>query len=129
MIAARPRTYASAHIGGVAFAAYLLGMGLAGAPLLVAHALLALLIVIAGAAIVSFRPSTLGMFLLGFFGVIVTAYVQHADGYLLGTGVVALGLGGLAAASYGRRLAPLLIALVGAAIGCGLYFLGVPAGY
>jgi len=129
VIATRPRTYAGAHIGGVSFAAYLLGMGLAGAPLLVAHALLALLIVIAGAAVVSFRPSTLGMFLLGFFGVIVTAYAQHTDGYLLGTGVVALGLGGLAAASYGRRLAPVLIAIVGAAIGCGLYFVGVPSGY
>jgi hypothetical protein len=109
VIATRPRTYASAHIGGVSFAAYILGMGLAGPPLLVAHALLALLIVVVGA--------------------IVTAYAQHADGYLLGTGVVALGLGGLAAASYGRRLAPLLIAIVGAAIGCGLYFLGVPSGY
>jgi hypothetical protein len=129
VIAERPRTYSSAHVAAVALAAYILGMGLAGAPLLPMHALIALIIVLVAAAIVSLRPSTLGMFLLGFFGVIVTAYLQHADGYLLGTGVVALGLGALAASSYGRQKAPVLIAVIGTVVGVGLYFLGVPSGY
>ncbi|HEY1428168.1 MAG TPA: hypothetical protein VGF18_01240 [Candidatus Tumulicola sp.] len=130
MIAERPREYsAHAHVAAVAVAAYLLGLGLAGRPFFALHAVVALVIVLVGAAIVSIRPSTLGMFLLGFFGVVVTAYAQHADGYLLGTGIVALGLGGLAAASYGRRTAPALIALAGAIVGAGLFFLGVPSGY
>jgi hypothetical protein len=130
VIAERPREYsAQAHVAAVAVAAYLLGLGLAGRPFLSMHALIALVIVLVGAVIASLRPSTLGMFLLGFFGVIVTAYAQHADGYLLGTGIVALGLGALATASYGRRQAPVVIALVGALVGAGLYFLGVPSGY
>jgi hypothetical protein len=130
MIASRPSAYrASAHVAAAAIAAYLLGLGLAGQPLFPVHALIALAIVLVGAIVVSIRPSTLGIFLLSFFGVIVTAYAQHADGYLLGTAVVALGLGGLAAASYGRAMAPLLIVIVGAIIGAGLFFLGVPSGY
>jgi hypothetical protein len=130
MIAQRSReSSAGAHVASIAVAAYILGMGLAGRPVFAVHALIALAIVLVGAIVVSVRPSTLGMFLLGFFGVIVTAYAQHTDGYLLGTGIVALGLGALAASSYGRRTAPILIALVGAVIGCGLFFLGVPSGY
>jgi hypothetical protein len=130
VIAERPReSSALSQIAAVAIAAYLLGLGLAGRPLFAVHALIALAIVLAGAIVVSIRPSTLGLFLLGFLGVIVTAYAQHADGYLLGTGIVALGLGALAASSYGRRTAPILIALVGALIGAGLFFLGVPSGY
>jgi hypothetical protein len=128
VIAERPRTY-SAHVAAVALAAYVLGMGLAGAPFLPMHALIALIIILVGAAIVSLRPSTLGMFLLGFFGVILAAYLQHADGYLLGTGIVALGLGALAASTYGRQRAPVLIAVIGTVVGVGLYFLGVPSGY
>ncbi|HEY3675696.1 MAG TPA: hypothetical protein VGK84_06850 [Candidatus Tumulicola sp.] len=130
MIASQPRAEnAIAQVAAVAVAAYLLGLGLAGQPFFALHALIALAIVLVGAIIVSMRPSTLGIFLLGFFGVIVTAYAQHTDGYLLGTGIVALGLGALGASSYGRRTAPVLIALVGAAIGAGLFFLGVPSGY
>ena len=130
MIAERPREQSAlTQIAAVTVAAYLLGMGLAGRPLFALHALIALAIVLVGAAIVSIRPSTLGIFLLGFLGAIVTAYAQHADGYLLGTAVVALGLGGLSAASYGRAMAPLLIVIVGAIVGAGLFFLGVPSGY
>lgn len=130
MIAERPRERSAlTQIAAVTVAAYLLGMGLAGRPLFALHALIALAIVLVGAVIVSVRPSTLGIFLLGFLGVIVTAYAQHADGYLLGTAVVALGLGGLSAASYGRAMAPVVIVIVGAIVGAGLFFLGVPSGY
>jgi hypothetical protein len=130
VVAERPREFsAPAHVAAVAVAAYLLGLGLAGRPFFAMHALVALVIVVIGAAIVSIRPSSIGIFLLGFFGVIVTAYAQHTDGYLLGTGIVALGLGALAVASYGRRLAPVVITLAGAIVGAGLFFLGVPSGY
>lgn len=113
----------------VAVAAVFLGIGLAGEPLLPLRALIAAVLVIGTALLLSRRASPLVTFLVGFLGVIVTHFLQDQDPYLLGTGVVALALGALAASSYGRRLAPALIVVLGAAIGAGLFFGGVPSGY
>jgi hypothetical protein len=115
-------------LAAVATAAFFLGIGLAGEPLsplraLVAGALLVLVAVLFGG-----RASPLLTFLTGFLGVIVTCVLQHGVAYP-GTGVIALGLGVLGASSFGRRLAPALIASLGAVIGSGLFFIGVPGGY
>jgi len=113
----------------VAVAAVFLGIGLAGEPLLPLRALIAAVVVIGTAVLLSRRASPMLTFFVGFFGVVVTHFLQDQDPYLLGTGVVALALGALAASSYGRRTAPALILALGAAIGAGLFFGGVPSGY
>ena len=113
----------------VAVAAVFLGIGLAGEPLLPLRALIAALLVIGTALLLGRRSSPMLAFLIGFLGVIVTHFLQDQDPYLLGTAVVALALGALAASSYGRRLAPALIVVLGAVIGAGLFFGGVPSGY
>jgi hypothetical protein len=113
----------------VAIAAFFLGIGLAGEPLAPLRAIVAGVVLVATAIVLSRRASPLVAFLVGFFGVLFACYLQRQDYYLLGTGVVALGLGGLAASSFGRNLAPAVIVAVGAIVGAGLFFVGVPAGY
>lgn len=112
-----------------AFAAVFLGLGLAGEPLQPLRAMIAAVVVVGTALLLGRRSTPLVTFLIGFMGVIVTHFLQDQDPYLLGTTVVALALGALAAASYGRRLAPPLIVALGAVIGAGLFFGGVPSGY
>jgi len=113
----------------VAIAAFFLGIGLAGEPLAPLRAIIAGVVLVATAILLGGRASPLVTFLLGFMGVLLTCYLQHQDYYLFGSGVIALGLGGLAASSYGRRMAPALIVALGAVVGAGLFFVGVPAGY
>ncbi len=113
----------------VAIAAFFLGIGLAGEPLVPLRAIVAGVVLVVAAVILGRRASTLVVFLVGFLGVLVTCYIQRQDYYLLGSGIIALGLGSLAASSYGRRMAPLIIVTIGAVVGAGLFFLGVPAGY
>ncbi len=113
----------------VAIAAFFLGIGLAGEPLVPLRAIVAGVVLVVAAIVLGRRASALVIFLVGFLGVLLTCYLQRQDYYLLGSGVVALGLGGLAASSYGRRTAPFIIVAVGAIVGAGLFFLGVPAGY
>ena len=117
------------QVVAVAVAAVFLGIGLAGEPLMPLRALIAAVLVIGAALALSRLASPLLTFLLGFFGVIVAHFLQNEDPYLLGTGVVALALGALAASSYGRRLAPVLIVAIAAIVGAGLFFGGVPSGY
>ncbi|HXO16613.1 MAG TPA: hypothetical protein VN909_00425 [Candidatus Dormibacteraeota bacterium] len=106
----------------VAIAAFFLGIGMAGEPLAPLHALLAIAILLLIAVALGRRPSPLIVFLFGFAGVLLTCYLQHAEVYP-GTGVVGLGLGGLAASSLGRRTAPVLVAALGTVVGSGLFFL------
>ncbi len=113
----------------VAIAAFFLGIGLAGEPLVPLRAIVAGVVLVMAAVVLGRHASALVIFLVGFLGVLLTCYFQRQDYYLLGSGVVALGLGGLAASSYGRRTAPFIIVAVGAVVGAGLFFLGVPAGY
>ncbi len=113
----------------VAVASVFLGVGLAGEPLLPLRALLAGVLVVGTATLLGRRASPLLVFCIGFFGVLLTHILQDQDPYLLGTGIVALALGALAASSYGRRHAPELLIVLGAVVGAGLFFGGVPAGY
>lgn len=113
----------------VAVASVFLGVGLAGEPLLPLRALLAGVLVVGTATLLGRRASPLLVFCIGFFGVLLTHFLQDQDPYLLGTGVVALALGVLAASSYGRRHAPELLIVLGAVVGAGLFFGGVPGGY
>jgi hypothetical protein len=125
----RAQSVPTEQVFAAAVAAVFLGIGLAGEPLMPLRALIAAVLVVGAALALSRLASPLLVFLLGFFGVILTHFLQNEDPYLLGTGVVALALGGLAAASYGRRLAPLLIVVVAAIVAAGLFFGGVPSGY
>jgi hypothetical protein len=106
----------------VALAALFLGIGMAGEPLVPLHAIIAGVILVAVGLVLGARPAPLSTFLFAFFGVLLTCYFQHSAVYP-GTGVVAVGLGALAASSYGRRTAPMAIAGFGAVIGVGLFFL------
>jgi hypothetical protein len=106
----------------VAIAAFFLGVGMAGEPLAPRNALLALAILLFVAVAIGRRAGNLLLFLFAFAGVLLTCYLQHGEIYP-GTGVVGLGLGGLAAASFGRRHAPALIAGLGTVVGAGLFFL------
>lgn len=113
----------------VAVAAVLLGVGLAGPPLDPLRAFLAGVLVVGTAVLLTRRASPMLTFFVGFFGVLLTHFLQDEDPYLFGTGIVALGLGTLAASSYGRRLAPTFLIGVGAVIGASLFFGSVPSGY
>ena len=106
----------------VAIAALFLGVGMAGQPLEPLHLLLAGALLLLFAVAFERGPTMLLVFLFGFAGVLLACYVQHAEVYP-GTGVVGLGLGGLAAASSGRPYAPYAIAGLGAIIGTTLFFL------
>lgn len=127
------------QVRAVGIAAFFLGVGLAGQPLLIGHAL------IAAAAIVLLtlslqRPGTpLQIFAVAFFGVLIAVALSHAyigpstrpasfaeQLYLNiypGSGVVGVGLGLLGAASLGRKDAPKVIAVIGAVVGVALFFL------
>jgi len=106
----------------VAIAAFFLGIGMAGEPLLPLHALLALAILLLIATALGRRTSPPILFLFGLSGVLLTCYLQHDEIYP-GTGIVGIGLGGLAAASMGRRNAPAFVAVLGTVVGAGLYLL------
>ncbi len=106
----------------VAIAAFFLGIGMAGEPFAPLHALLAISILLLFATALDRRHSPLTVFLFGLVGVLLTCYLQHGEIYP-GTGIVGIGLGGLAASSLGRRSAPALVATLGTLVGAGLYFL------
>jgi hypothetical protein len=122
-----------------AIAAFFLGIGLAGTPLIWIHALAAALLLAILTLLLERKPTQLRAFILAFLGVLVTAALQHADanplaapwdysgefyyGLYPGSGVVALGLGLVVAISYGRRTAPEVIGAVGAVVGTSLLFL------
>jgi len=113
----------------VAIAAFFLGLGMAGQPFEPRQALLALALLLLVAVILELllsvaresRPA-LTVFLFAFAGVLLTCQLQHGEVYP-GTGIVALGLGGLAAASSGRRTAPVAVAVLGTLVGTGIFFL------
>lgn len=106
----------------VAIAAFFLGLGMAGEPFAPLRALLALAVLLLIALAFDRRSSPLIVFLFAFSGVLLTCYLQHDEIYP-GTGIVGLGLGGLAASSLGRRTAPPFVAALGTLVGTGLFFL------
>lgn len=106
----------------VAIAAFFLGVGMAGEPFTPLHALLAIAILLLIATALDRRHSPLVLFLFGLTGVLLSCYLQHGEIYP-GTGVVGVGLGGLAAASFGRPMAPALVAALGTLVGASLYLL------
>jgi hypothetical protein len=106
----------------VAIAAFFLGIGMAGEPFVPLHALFAAAILLLLAAVLGWFSTPFTAFLVGLGGVLLTCYIQHGEIYP-GTGIVGIGLGGLAASSLGRRTAPVAIATIGTVVGAGLYFL------
>jgi hypothetical protein len=106
----------------VAIAAFFLGLGMAGEPFAPLHALLALTILLLIALALDRRATPLIVFLFGVTGVLLTCYLQHNEIYP-GTGIVGIGLGGLAASSLGRRHAPAFVAIFGTLAGAGLFYL------
>ncbi len=106
----------------VAIAAFFLGVGMAGEPFAPLHALLAIAILLLIATALGRRHTPLIVFLFGLAGVLLTCYLQHGEIYP-GTGIVGIGLGGLAASSLGRRTAPAVVAVLGTLVGTSLYFL------
>ena len=110
------------QLRAVAIAAFFLGIGLAGEPLSPQHALLAAAILALVAVALEASATALIVFLSAVAAVLVTCYVQHGEIYP-GSGIVAIGLGGLAASSMGRPWAPALIAVLGTAVGTALFFL------
>jgi hypothetical protein len=106
----------------VAVAAFFLGLGMAGEPFAPLHALPALAILLLIATALGRSTSPLVIFLFGLAGVLLTCYLQHGEIYP-GTGIVGIGLGGLAASSLGRRTAPALVAVLGTVVGTSLFFL------
>ena len=106
----------------VAIAAFFLGVGMAGEPFAPQHALLAIAILLLIAVALGRRATNLLVFLFALAGVLLTCYLQHSEIYP-GTGIVGIGLGGLGAASHGRRNAPALIAALGTVVGVTLFFL------
>jgi hypothetical protein len=122
-----------------AIAAVFLGIGLAGEPFMPLHALVAALIVAVLCVALERKGTPLTGFIVAFFGTLITTALQHANtnpllapvdytgqvyyGIYPGGVVVALGLGLLVAASYGRRTAPEVISGLGAVVGTSLFFL------
>jgi hypothetical protein len=127
------------QIRAAAIAAFFLGVGLAGEPFQPLHALVAALIVAILCLVLERNGTPLRGFLVAFFGTMITTALQHANvnpltapvdysgqvyyGLYPGSAVVALGLGLLVAASYGRRTAPEVISGLGAVVGTSLFFL------
>jgi hypothetical protein len=127
------------QIRAAAIAAFFLGIGLAGEPFQPIHALVAALIVAILCLVLERNGTPLRGFIVAFLGVMITTALQHADvnpltapvdytgqvyyGLYPGSAVVALGLGLLVAASYGRRTAPEVISGLGAVVGTSLFFL------
>jgi hypothetical protein len=118
----RREASAMTQLVAVAIAAFFLGIGMAGEPFERLHALLAIAILLLIAVALDRRHSPLIAFLFGVAGVLLTCYLQHGEIYP-GTGIVGIGLGGLAAASLGRRSAPAFVATLGTLVGAGLFFL------
>lgn len=110
------------QLRSVAIAAFFLGIGMAGEPFAPLHALLAAAILMLVAVALEQRATPLIVFLFALAGVLLTCNLQHGEIYP-GTGVVGLGLGGLAAASLGRPTAPAAVAVLGTLVGTGLFFL------
>lgn len=110
------------QLRAVAVAAFFLGIGMAGQPFALRQALLALALLLLLAVALEARSSPLVIFLFAFAGVLLTCYLQHGEIYP-GTGIVGLGLGGLAASSFGRRTAPAAVAMLGTLVGAGIFFL------
>lgn len=110
------------QLRAVAIAAFFLGIGMAGEPFAPRQALLALALLFLLAIALEGRASAFVAFVFGFAGVLLTCYLQHGEIYP-GTGIVGLGLGGLAASSMGRRTAPAAVAVLGTVVGTGLFFL------
>lgn len=106
----------------VAIAAFFLGLGMAGEPLAPLHALLAIVILLLIATALDRRQTPLIVFLFGLAGVLLTCYLQHGEIYP-GTGIVGIGLGGLAASSLGHRNAPAVVTVLGTLVGTSLFFL------
>ncbi len=112
------------QLRAVAIAAFFLGMGMAGEPLMPLRALLAVGLMLLVVTLLHERSSPLVIFLVATVGVLLTCYLQRSDIYdPERTAVVAVGLGGLAASSFGRRTAPVATAVLGTLIGIGLFFL------
>jgi hypothetical protein len=127
------------HIGAIAIAAFFLGVGLAGQPFEPLHALEAGIVLAVLVAVLRQPLTGLRAFIMGFAGLIVTVALQHAFvgpsmhpdtfawqlyfGVYPGTGVVALALGLLGAATVGRQRAPQAIAGIGTIAGIGILFL------
>jgi hypothetical protein len=95
---------------------------MAGEPFVPLQALLAICILLLVGAAVDRIATPLLVFLFGLTGVLLTCYLQHGEVYP-GTGIVGIGLGGLAAASLGRRTAPAVVATLGTVVGATLFFL------
>ena len=110
------------QLRAVAIAAFFLGIGMAGQPFAPRQALLALALLLLFAVVAEGRSSPLIVFLFALSGVLLTCYIQHGEIYP-GTGIVGLGLGGLAAASLGRRTAPAAVSILGTLVGAGIFFL------
>ncbi len=131
------------QVRAAGIAAFFLGIGLAGEPLDPIGALMAF-VAVAILTVALERPgSALQTFVVGFFGVLLSSVLQHAlpggavasalhpalvaqrlyFGLYPGSGVVAVGLGLLAASSLGRKNAPAAIAVIGTAVGIALFFL------
>jgi|GEM_PF-6538235 hypothetical protein len=110
------------QLRAVAIAAFFLGIGMSGEPFAPLHALLALALLLLFAVALEARASPLIIFLFALAGVLLTCDLQHGEIYP-GTGIVGLGLGGLAASSFGRRTAPAAVAVLGTVVGASLFFL------
>lgn len=110
------------QLRAVAIAAFFLGIGMAGEPFAPLHALLAAALLFLFAVALEPRSSPLIIFLFALAGVLLTCDLQHGEIYP-GTGVVGLGLGGLAASSFGRHTAPAAVVVLGTLVGTGLFFL------
>ena len=103
-----------------AIAAFFLGIGLAGEPFQPIHALVSALIVAILCLVLERNGTHADVNPL-------TAPIDYSGqvyyGIYPGSAVVALGLGLLVAASYGRRTAPEVISGLGAVVGTSLFFL------
>lgn len=110
------------QLRAVAIAAFFLGIGMAGEPFAPLHALLAAALLLLVAVALEQRATPLIAFLFALAGVLLTCNLQHGEIYP-GTGIVGLGLGGLAAASLGRKSAPAVVAVLGTVVGTSLFFL------
>jgi len=95
---------------------------MAGQPFAPLHALLALALLLLFAVAAESRSSPLIIFLFALAGVLLTCDLQHGEIYP-GSGIVGIGLGGLAAASFGRPTAPAAVAILGTLVGTGIFFL------
>lgn len=114
------------QLRAVAIAAFFLGIGMAGHPFAPEKALLAAALLLLFAVAFEPRSSPLVTFLFALAGVLLTCNLQHTEIYPVcdqRTGVVGVGLGALAAASFGRHYAPAAVAVLGTLVGTGLFFL------